>query len=703
MARLQDLTASGGNTLRRLSSGDDLTPQEREVLDRSAAARHGEFGKGLRRAMENASQTTDAFVGQMAEPFAPDFAARQFAKAAATQRNMPKGLEAKVQSFRDVDSAGSALDYGAGALGEGITSVAGIVAGGMAARLGLGTALRLGAAGKNTAQFAGGAATMLPQEAGETALTLRNNPEAMANTTPLERTGLALGKGTVASAMESIVPNLVFTKAIAGTARRIAAGGGSAAANIGRKAVAGAAGEFATEGAQELSGQVAENLATGETGYDFERALEAGVRGAITGGVLGGAGGTVQAARSNIDAAAETALEKAKPAATSAMNKAVEGLDNFIRNPEQSGADMTTATLGTLAEASARAQKLGAEVAEKAGPAAAQGMDAIAGLKGQMDEAIMGQLTPENVAKYRELTKNIRLLNPSEYEILRDAMETGDADQINEAVGAAAKLFAHRVPRETMSGIKSFAKWTKRFSAGVTNAARERRASVLRYGLSEVTDFGDYLRETQPELTNFFLSSQEPAARLESVRALMAVRDGIVSPKQMDELQEIMQTVGLSLSEVAEDIRSSAARSYVTQKRQPPRAPLTLQEEQAAYRGTSAWNRVADRAENLLVDDALIAAAERDGVDLSGPYNPDNAGYTTSVPESERGGVGDVLYDAIMRDEDNNVIEEEDRRRSPYNSLAQVRRIIGADMLTKEDGTPIVDRVTGESKVDKDA
>lgn len=213
-----DLTASRSNVLQRLDAGEAVDPQERVALDELATHRSGEFTKGLRRAAYNASSSMDAAVGQLAEPFAPNFAERQFAKAAATQRNMPAGLEPEVASFRDVNDLESAASYGAGALGEGITSVAGIVAGSLAARYGLAPALRLGATGKNIAQYAGGAATMFPQEMGETALTLRQNPEAMANTTPMERLGLSAGKGAVTSALESIVPNLMFANTITGAA-----------------------------------------------------------------------------------------------------------------------------------------------------------------------------------------------------------------------------------------------------------------------------------------------------------------------------------------------------------------------------------------------------------------------------------------------------------------------------------------------------
>jgi hypothetical protein len=671
---LDDITAARSNVLQRLDAGEVVSPEERETLDQMSAGRQGEFRKGLRRAAYNASATSRAFLGGVTEPFAPDFAEDQFARAERIARSQPADVAPAIDSFRKVNNLQDAVKYASGALGEGMTSVGSIVAGSLAARLGLGGAAlaagtRASQGALRAAQYTGGAAAMLPQEGGETALTLRQNPEAMANTTALERAGLTLGKGAIAGAMESIVPNLVFTNAVTGAAGRIAAGARPGLANVGRKAAGGALGEFATEGAQELSGQVAENLATGRTEYDFGQALEAAVRGSITGGVLGGAGGTVQAVRSNIDAAAERVQEEAP----GALNAAVERLDEIIRNPEEFGADLTNATLGGLAELSERARA----ASEAAGPAAARGMDVISGAKRQLDRSMSGKLTPENRKLYAEMTANMRLLSPNEYNILRTALETGDSKEINKAVGAVSKMFFTRVPRETIQGVKTLAGWAKKFGRGVTKAARDRKASMDRYTPAQIQGFADYLKEFYPEVANTLIDSQEK--RGEVMRALMGATRSKLSPKDFDLLQSVFSTVDVDIGTFLKDI--STSRSRTTSRPRQTVATLSEAEELEAAEGSGNMGRISSNfdfltpeiQEYLEAEDIEVGPGATNVADPS--VEPDSVATPTPVA---LGSMADQLQQVYDPDGSGRIIDEEDPRNTPFTSLDLAQRIVSA-------------------------
>ena len=67
------------------------TPEEQAALN-ATAPEQSEFTKGLRRAMRNMSASSRGFVGGVAEPFAPEFAERQFAAAEQIARSQPADL-----------------------------------------------------------------------------------------------------------------------------------------------------------------------------------------------------------------------------------------------------------------------------------------------------------------------------------------------------------------------------------------------------------------------------------------------------------------------------------------------------------------------------------------------------------------------------------------------------------------------------------
>jgi hypothetical protein len=622
--------------LRRLGSGQQVDPVEREQEDRAAVNDMSELQKGLRRSGYNALATTRAAVGGLAEPFAPEFADRQFDAARGIIESQPEYLQPEVRSFRDVNNLRSAVSYASGALGEGVGSFAPAIAAGLLTR---GAAFRASPAVRNAAGFAGATAATFPQEAGETALSLRENPEAMANTTAGQRALLTLGRGAVSGALEAAVPTALGTNALAGASRRIAPGMQSALANIGRKTAAGVIGEAGTEAAQELTGQTAENIAARTSGFDTERVTEAAIRGAISGGALGGAGGTVQSIRSNIGEAADRGAEIVNDP-EGPVNAVFEQLDRIISNPEEVGADLTNTTMGALADMAAQAGGVAEQVSEQAGPAMAGGMEAVSALRRNLDRGIMRRLTPENRARYRELTGNFTLLKPTEFTRLRDALNTGDAETINEAVGDVAAQFRERVPRETLQGIRNVGDWNRRFARGVTNAARDRRASASGYSRDEVIEFRNFLAEQYPSVLERVVLTQERPN--EVLRNLMATRDKPDMPAE-------------TFQQLADGMRAAAdvdvAELFAASKGTRAVRDAEVQEELASSTGDSQMDRLLSEAKAM---------------------------FTPEVEEAFRENL--ERYGAVFN-EDGELVSEEDRRTSAFNSRNQIRKILSADLL----------------------
>jgi hypothetical protein len=647
LEELSGLQPGRNSALRRMQS-----PAPRLSSYSEGDPNMGEFQKGLRRAGINLLATSNAAAGGLAEPFAPKFAERQFQRAENISRSQPAWLAPEVAGYKQVNDLPSAVSYASGSLGEGIGSIATVLAATLLTR---GAALRATPAIRNAATLAGGSVAAFPQEAGETALTLRQNPEAMANTTAAERALLTAGRGTVSSILEAAIP----TSVLAGTAGRIAAGVRPAVGNIARKTAANAAGEAGTEAAQELTGQFTENVAAPGTGYDPERVIEAAIRGGITGGALGGAGGTVQAVRSNIDAAAEQAQEAAGNVDTAdILNRTVERIDNIVRNPEQAGIDLTNTTMGALAEAQARAGDIGEQVSEQAGPATARGMDAVATMRRNLDRGILRRLTPENREKYRELTQNFRLLQPTEYARLRDAMDTADATEINRAVGDVAAQLYERVPRETMVGLRNLANWGRDFGRGVTSAAREGRKAAQSYGPEDVARFREFLSQQYRQVLQ---TMDNTDASTELARTLMAYRDSAqllnteLRPKDREAIAYFEQETGVSLPDLLTN-----ARQWRNDNTTPAEAEAAFEETT----GDSQIERLTNDMERFLTPKLQEQLAEA-GISI-GP------------------GATDRADGSVRRDSDGELMNEEDTRRSPFNSLGQIQRLLAEDLSNGE-------------------
>lgn len=261
--------------------------------------KEGEFVKGVRRATGATVGGIRALGGQLAEPLAPEWGREQIEAGLRRAQQAQVDNPAAVKEFTDIDSAGGAVDWAAGALGEAVPTIATAAAGGGLGSLGLAYARKKllqesldKALASGAARFAGSTVGLLPQEAGEAALSLNADKAALANTTPGERIALSLGKGGVNAALESVVPTLMFGKFAKPTTTASGKLLPQAAKTVGQ----GVVGEFATEGAQQFTGDVTQHIANpNHDWFDPKGMFNAGMAGAVGGGAMGGVGAGLSA------------------------------------------------------------------------------------------------------------------------------------------------------------------------------------------------------------------------------------------------------------------------------------------------------------------------------------------------------------------------------------------------------------------------
>jgi hypothetical protein len=262
--------------------------------------KEGEFLKGIRRATGSTAGGIQALAGQIAEPVTPEWGRNQIESGLRRAQRAQMENPAAVNEFTDIESVGGAVDWAAGSLGEAVPTVATAAVGGGLGSLGLAyarkkllnealeTALASGAA-----RFAGSTVGLVPQEAGETALSLNADKEALANTTPGERIALSLGKGTVNAALESVVPHVMFGR----FAKPTMSASGKLLPAVAKDVGVGVAGEFGTEAAQQFTGDVAQHIANPNHDWlDPKGLLNAGMAGAVSGGAMGGGGAVLSGA-----------------------------------------------------------------------------------------------------------------------------------------------------------------------------------------------------------------------------------------------------------------------------------------------------------------------------------------------------------------------------------------------------------------------
>lgn len=313
-------------------------PQPPSISENIEFAFGNEFTKGFRRGALGLAGTSIAAGGQIAETLGAKEKAASMFDEARRLTDFPQGLRPRVETWDDVKDTGSFVDYGLSKMGEAApSSLLSIGAGAAGGVVGAGLrAAGLRALGPSTMGYAAGAGSMLPAEAGEAALTMQNDPQAMANTTPGERLAIAGGKGAVNAALEFLPERLAFGRAftrpsvgkagLASLARNTAAGG-----------VEGALGEAATEATQEFTGQIAHGFANPQrdTSQDLIAMREAALGGAFGGAPMGASAGLVQGTRENLSGAMERGKGALKNAQASGKLPTVEDAATFLRRAAQ--------------------------------------------------------------------------------------------------------------------------------------------------------------------------------------------------------------------------------------------------------------------------------------------------------------------------------------------------------------------------------
>jgi len=231
----------------------------------------------------------------------------------------------RVSQVTDVRSLRDAADWASGAMGNLRTSVAPAVAGlagGVAGALA--APVTGGVVNPVNAGFAAAAAAGYDMETDEAVAQAMNDPYIRSNHSYADILAASRVKGGINALLESAVPTVMGGKVLgtmgkgavgrffgkAATKAELAAAqaaeragqqaivnGGvmGAAKTVGKNVLEGGAGEFATEGTQNLVGQGAQNYLKGKdlTDFDYQSALNDAAAGGIAGagmGVMGGAG-----------------------------------------------------------------------------------------------------------------------------------------------------------------------------------------------------------------------------------------------------------------------------------------------------------------------------------------------------------------------------------------------------------------------------
>jgi hypothetical protein len=211
---------------------------------------------------------------------AGSFADRQLREAAQSEMDIAKKYPSEFRSYEDVSGVGSALRYGAEALGEGLPSILpGLVTGGAGAIAARG--LSLGARAAATA----GATTI-----GSAAQTVPEAYASILKETGKEEIGASLVAGGINAALESILPASVLGK-LSGPGKDALVG--SIKRRLGLGLAEGAVMEGLTEGVQEAVNKAAVSFVDENkdffTSDNWKQILDSSIRGAIVGGTVRGA------------------------------------------------------------------------------------------------------------------------------------------------------------------------------------------------------------------------------------------------------------------------------------------------------------------------------------------------------------------------------------------------------------------------------
>lgn len=358
------------------------TPNKTPMQEQLEGAYGNEFTKGFRRGALGLAGTSLGLGGQVAEAFGAKKAAESMFGEARRILDFPQGLRPRVETWDNVNDVGSFVDYGLSKAGEAAPSTLGsLAAAGVGGAAGLGLrAAGLRAVTPSGASFAAGAGSMFAPEAGEAALTMQNDPQAMARTTPMERLAIAGGKGAVNAALEFLPERLAlgraFTRPMAGS------GLGGLARSTAYGAGESALGEAGTEAAQEFTGQLAHGIANPQrdSSQDLVALREAALSGAFGGAPMGAVAGGIQGIRGNVQGALARGADVVEEAQARGKLPTTADVATFFRRSAQEpeyigeklgeaflkGKDLAKEEWETISDLAAKAATKGEEVVGKA-------------------------------------------------------------------------------------------------------------------------------------------------------------------------------------------------------------------------------------------------------------------------------------------------------------------------------------------------
>lgn len=253
------------------------------------------FSRGTERLKSGFGDVIPAMVGNTLG--FDDFAKRQMQEAQASEELIQRKYAPQIKSYKDVDSVGSAIKFGAETVLEQIPNLATMLIPGAAAP----QVARIGAGKLAATELAKrqAAAQGIGVYMGSYAL---NAPEVFKNIyeeTGELATGTAVLFGAAAAALDSVLPSAVlknitpFEKsALAASVLRRSGTRPGITKSVLTGIAKGSGAEALTEGAQEAISISAENFVAGNSQYfdseDWDRVMESAVRGAVAGGTFRG-------------------------------------------------------------------------------------------------------------------------------------------------------------------------------------------------------------------------------------------------------------------------------------------------------------------------------------------------------------------------------------------------------------------------------
>lgn len=163
-----------------------------------------QFSAGVGSGIRGLKSNSKAYLGQLAKAAGMDGAGQQLLSEADAEQEFAARVGPRVGSYADVDSVDSALDYGAGMMGQGLASGLPVAAAAIATR----------AAGlRGLPQVAASGTPVVLPMAGETVQSVRDDPEAMRRLSDAQLAGLGAAGGVGGAMLEAAVPSWLVGKA----------------------------------------------------------------------------------------------------------------------------------------------------------------------------------------------------------------------------------------------------------------------------------------------------------------------------------------------------------------------------------------------------------------------------------------------------------------------------------------------------------